>query len=55
MTESEIKAKLDEISGRFDELKAQKDQIDQELYRLQGEYRVYEQMKPAPKAKVGAK
>lgn len=44
MTKEEIQVKKTEVTNRFDELNAQQAEIGDELKRLQGEYRLLENM-----------
>lgn len=56
MSQDEVSAKMAEIERKFDEFKTQKDELDRELYRLQGEYRFLEGMKkPDPAKTIEAK
>ncbi len=42
MTKEELQAAMEESRQQFDKLTIQQQETNQELFRLQGEYRVYE-------------
>jgi hypothetical protein len=47
-----ITSKKEAVSKKFDELKAQRDSIDAEMNRLQGEYRLIDELLTVDPAKV---